>query len=130
MTLQHPSGANKTHYGVGRGQPLTLNLLDNRPSLDRFKSAQAKPYATNFNLIHKTPEPYIVHQPQHQEHRQNIGPAGTHQRERDSRNGHPSHHHSDIHQKVKQQNSRDAHADIHSGSIGRRLRVLHNLHQQ
>ena len=30
--------------------------------------------------IHKTPEPDIVHHPQHHKHRQDIGPAGTHER--------------------------------------------------
>ena len=68
---------------------LTLNLLKSRPSLG--------------HSIYKSPEPDVIHEPQHQEHRYNIRSAGTHQRQRNARDRHPSHHHSDIHQHVKQQ---------------------------
>jgi hypothetical protein len=68
---------------------LTLNLLKSRPSLG--------------HSVYKSPEPDVIHEPQHQKHRYNIRSAGTHQRQRNARDRHPSHHHSDIHQHVKQQ---------------------------
>jgi hypothetical protein len=94
---------------------LTLNLLKNRPSLDHHRAQRSGPrWVSLLNerapalcalgyLIYESPEPDVIHEPQHQKHRYNIRSAGTHQRQRNARDRHPSHHHSDIHQHVKQQ---------------------------
>ncbi len=53
--------------------------------------------------VYKSPEPDVIHEPQHQKHRYNIRSAGTHQRQWNTGDRHPSHHHSDIDQHVEQQ---------------------------
>ena len=81
-------------------------------------------------LIHKTPEPDIVHEPQQQKHGKRIRAACTHQRQWDPGYRHTADHHPHVHQNVKQQHSRYPHANIHPGAVRCCLRVLHYLHQQ
>src|SRR5262249_44571161 len=80
--------------------------------------------------IHETPHANIVHEAQHEENRQHAGPPGAHQRQGDSRYGHPAHHHSHVNQDMEQHQGCHAHSDIYRGQIWRRLSVLHNSHQQ
>src|ERR1039457_6831135 len=81
-------------------------------------------------LIHKSSEADVIDQPQSQEIRPDTGTTVAHEGKRTTSYRHQPHHHTDVHQRMVQQEGRNPHADIHTGSIRRRLRILDDAHDE
>lgn len=99
-------------------------------SQSRVVRRLGRPNRNSKSLVHKPPEPHIVHEPQHQKHGQRIRATCTHQWQRNARHRHTPNDHSHVHQNVKQQQSTNSHADVSARPVRGGLCILNDLHQQ
>ncbi len=60
----------------------------------------------------EAPQADVVHESEKDKHSDEIGSAGTEEGKRDACHGHPAHHHANVDEQMKQDQSGDAHTDV------------------